>query len=51
MRTCPTALRGNILEVLLKAEPCPIRTWSVVCDMTQDADPRTYDMVQCILNE
>jgi ferritin-like protein len=41
----------NILEVLLEAERCAIRTWSEVCDMTRGADPRTYDMAQRILNE
>jgi ferritin-like protein len=41
----------NILEVLLEAERCAIRTWSEICDMTHGADPRTYDMAQRILNE
>lgn len=41
----------NILEVLLEAERCAIRTWSEVCDMTQGCDPRTYDMAQRILQE
>ena len=41
----------DILEVLLEAERCAIRTWSEICDMTRDADPRTYDMAQRILNE
>ncbi|KYH27801.1 DNA protection during starvation protein [Halalkalicoccus paucihalophilus] len=41
----------NILEVLLEAERCAIRTWSEVCDMTRDCDPRTYDMAQRILQE
>ncbi|MCO8256291.1 DNA protection protein DPS [Haladaptatus sp. AB618] len=45
----PTA--ENILEVLLEAERCAIRTWSEVCDMTQDCDPRTYDMASRILQE
>lgn len=41
----------DILEVLLEAERCAIRTWSEICDMTRGADPRTYDMAQRILNE
>jgi len=45
----PTA--ENILEVLLEAERCAIRTWSEVCDMTQGKDPRTYDMASRILQE
>ena len=45
----PTA--ENILEVLLEAERCAIRTWSEVCDMTRETDPRTYDMAQRILQE
>ncbi|PSP88083.1 DNA protection protein DPS [Halobacteriales archaeon QS_4_69_34] len=45
----PTA--ENVLEVLLEAERCAIRTWSEVCDMTRECDPRTYDMAQRILQE
>ena len=41
----------DVLEVLLEAERCAIRTWSEVCDMTRDADPRTYDMASRILQE
>jgi len=41
----------NILETLLEAERCAIRTWGEVCDMTRDCDPRTYDMAQRIYNE
>ncbi len=41
----------GILEVLLEAERCAIRTWSEVCDMTRDVDPRTYDMASRILQE
>jgi ferritin-like protein len=41
----------QILEVLLEAERCAIRTWSEICDMTQGKDPRTYDMAQRILQE
>ncbi|APW98176.1 DNA protection protein DPS [Halobiforma lacisalsi AJ5] len=40
-----------ILEVLLEAERCAIRTWSEICDMTHGVDPRTYDMAQRILQE
>jgi len=40
-----------ILEVLLEAERCAIRTWSEVCDLTAGKDPRTFDMAQRILNE
>lgn len=45
----PTA--AQILEVLLEAERCAIRTWSEVCDLTFGKDPRTYDMAARILNE
>ena len=42
---------AEILEVLLEAERCAIRTWSEVCDLTFGKDPRTYDMAMRILNE
>jgi ferritin-like protein len=42
---------AQILEVLLEAERCAIRTWSEVCDLTFGKDPRTYDMAARILNE
>ncbi|HEX3034374.1 MAG TPA: DNA protection during starvation protein [Thermodesulfobacteriota bacterium] len=45
----PTA--ANILEVLLEAERCAIRTWNEVCDLTFGKDPRTYDMASRILQE
>ena len=45
----PTA--ANILEVLLEAERCAIRTWSEVCDLTFGKDPVTYDAAARILNE
>jgi ferritin-like protein len=45
----PTA--ANILEVLLEAERCAIRTWSEICDITHGKDPRTYDMASRILQE
>ena len=45
----PTA--ASILEVLLEAERCAIRTWSEVCDLTFGKDPRTYDMASRILQE
>ena len=41
----------DILEVLLEAERCAIRTWAEVCDMTEGVDRRTYDMAQRILQE
>ena len=41
----------DVLEVLLEAERCAIRTWSEICDMTDGVDPRTYDMAQRILQE
>jgi ferritin-like protein len=41
----------NVLEVLLEAERCAIRTWADVCDMTEGKDPRTHDMAQRILQE
>jgi ferritin-like protein len=40
-----------ILQVLLEAERCAIRTWSEICDLTLGKDPRTYDMAARILNE
>lgn len=46
-----TATPAQILEVLLEAERCAIRTWSEVCDITFGKDPRTYDMASRILNE
>src|ERR671922_953635 len=42
---------AEILEVLLEAERCAIRTWSEVCDLTFGKDPRTYDMASRILQE
>ena len=42
---------ADILEVLLEAERCAIRTWSEICDLTFGKDPRTYDMATRILNE
>lgn len=41
----------QVLEVLLEAERCAIRTWSEICDLTCGKDPRTYDMAARILNE
>jgi len=41
----------DILEVLLEAERCAIRTWTEVCDMVRGKDPRTYDMASRILQE
>jgi ferritin-like protein len=54
---CPDAYLPNpptaaaILQVLLEAERCAIRTWSEVCDLTFGKDPRTYDMASRILQE
>ncbi len=42
---------ADILQVLLEAERCAIRTWSEVCDLTFGKDPRTYDLAARILNE
>lgn len=42
---------ADILQVLLEAERCAIRTWSEICDMTIGKDPRTYDMTSRILQE
>jgi ferritin-like protein len=42
---------ADILQVLLEAERCAIRTWSEVCDLTFGKDPRTYDMAARILQE
>ena len=44
-------MAAEILEVLLEAERCAIRTWSEICDLTFGKDPRTYDMAARILNE
>jgi ferritin-like protein len=40
-----------ILQVLLEAERCAIRTWSEVCDLTLGKDFRTYELASRILNE
>jgi ferritin-like protein len=42
---------ADILEVLLEAERCAVRTWNEVCDLTFGKDPRTYDMASRILQE
>jgi len=42
---------ADILEVLLEAERCAIRTWSEICDITHGKDPRTYDLASRILQE
>ncbi|HZU21499.1 MAG TPA: DNA protection during starvation protein [Terriglobales bacterium] len=42
---------AEILEVLLEAERCAVRTWSEICDLTFGKDPRTYDMASRILQE
>jgi ferritin-like protein len=42
---------ADILQVLLEAERCAIRTWSEICDITFGKDPRTYDLVSRILQE
>lgn len=42
---------AQVLEVLLEAERCAIRTWSEICDITFGKDPRTYDKAARILNE
>lgn len=41
----------DILEILLEAERCAIRTWTEICDMTFGKDPRTYDIASRILQE
>jgi ferritin-like protein len=41
----------QILEVLLEAERCAIRTWSEICDLTFGKDFRTYDIASRILQE
>ena len=41
----------SIIEVLLGAEQCAIRSWGEVCDMTAGKDPRTYDIAQTIMQE
>ena len=40
-----------IIEILLAAEQCAIRSWGEVCDMTTGKDPRTYDIAQRIMQE
>ncbi|MGE5496888.1 MAG: DNA protection during starvation protein [Syntrophothermus sp.] len=45
----PTA--ENVLQVLLEAERCAIRTWSEICEITFGKDFRTYDMASRILQE
>lgn len=45
----PTAT--SILQILLEAERCAIRTWNEICDLTFGKDPRTYDMASRILQE
>ena len=45
----PTATA--ILEVLLEAERCAVRTWSEICDITFGKDYRTYDIASRILQE
>jgi ferritin-like protein len=42
---------AEILQVLLEAERCAIRTWSEICELTFGKDPRTYDLAARILNE
>lgn len=51
MQVIEEATPAAILEVLLEAERCAIRTWSEVCDLTHGKDPRTYDMASRILQE
>jgi ferritin-like protein len=41
----------KILEILLEAERCAIRTWSEICDLTFGKDFRTYDIASRILQE
>jgi len=47
----PKPTGAKILEILLEAERCAIRTWSEICDLTLGKDPRTYDMASRILQE
>ncbi len=55
--SCPDAYlpddpsMANILQVLLEAERCAVRTWNEICDLTLGKDPRTYDMASRILQE
>ncbi len=51
VKTPSAASAAEILEVLLEAERCAIRTWSEICDITLGKDPRTYDMASRILQE
>jgi ferritin-like protein len=45
----PTA--ENILEGMLEAERCAIRSWNELCDLTFGKDVRTYDIASRILQE
>ena len=49
--TVTNVTAAQVLEVLLEAERCAIRTWSEICDLTLGKDPRTYDLAARILNE
>jgi ferritin-like protein len=42
---------ADILQVLLEAERCAIRTWSEICDITFGKDLRTFDLASRILQE
>ncbi len=41
----------EILKVLVEAERCAVRGYTYLCQLTAGKDPRTYDLVQAILNE
>lgn len=47
----PNVKAADIVQVLLEAERCAIRTWSEICDLTFGKDPRTYDLASRILQE
>ncbi len=38
-------------DVLVEAERCAIRTYTVICNMTFGKDHRTYDMAVAILHD
>jgi ferritin-like protein len=46
----PTDIKA-MLTVLVEAERCAVRGYSLICSLTAGKDHRTYDLSQAILNE
>jgi ferritin-like protein len=46
----PSDIRA-MLTVLVEAERCAVRGYSLICSLTAGKDHRTYDLSQAILNE